>query len=337
MIEVRRRGAASDEEELLAGRARSGRPSAPLAFVLAGPAIRGWEPGRGLVKVLEPSHRDRPDLEFELSIDGRTLRSRWLGRRGPEYASTDVISGIETLGPELPRRIEPFQGIGNQELWVEQKAGPSGWPAESIYRIRLRTGNPVPSFRDRDVVVKDGWIELPTRDLLSRSPDGQMLQYSADGSKIVISQHWPRNPVGRAIVVNLNTGTLNPLRFGFTIAGSAVWSPDNRHLLGHQVDLGSRYTGSYRVTVYDLLNDMIVPVSIAADIEGAICAGWYTSEQILMYTERQRVLTFHTISIVTGERHEVNAIRLPSAPGFQARVRLAASVLASRTDAITPV
>lgn len=243
MIEVRRRGAASDEEELLAGRARSGRPSAPLAFILAGPAIRGWEPGRGLVKVLDPLHRERAGLEFELSIDGATLRSRWVGRRELEYASTDVISGIETLGPELPRHIEPFHGVGGQELWVEGNAGPARLPTEMIYRIRLRPGDPVPSFRDPDVIVKDGWIELPTRDLLSRSLDGQMLQYSADGSQIVISQYWPNNPVGRAVVVNLKTGIVNPLRFGFTIAGSAVWSPDNRHLLGHQVDLGRRYTG----------------------------------------------------------------------------------------------
>lgn len=321
----------------MAGRARSTRPSAPLAFILAGPAIRGWEPGRGLVKVLDPLHRERAGLEFELSIDGATLRSRWVGRRELEYASLDVVTGVETLGPELPRHIEPFYGVGGQELWVEGNAGPARLPTEMIYRIRLRPGDPVPSFRDPDVIVKDGWIELPTRDLLSRSLDGQMLQYSADGSQIVISQYWPNNPVGRAVVVNLKTGIVNPLRFGFTIAGSAVWSPGNRHLLGHQVDLGSRYTGSYRVAVYDLLNDKIVTVPTGPGIEGAICAGWYTNEQILMYTERQRVLTFHAISIVTGERHEVNAIRLPSAPGFQARVRLAASVLASRTDAITPV
>lgn len=321
----------------MAGQTQRGRPRGPLAFTVSGLAIRGWEPGRGLVKVLDPLHRDRPELEFELSIDGRTLRSRWLGRRELEYASMDVVSGIERLGAELPRNIERFHGLGDQELWVEHMAGPSGWPAESTYRIRLRPGDPVPSFRDRDVVVKDGWIELPTRDLLSRSLDGQMLQYSADGSQIVISQHWPRNPVGRAVVVNLNAGILNPLRFGFTIAGSAVWSPDNRHLLGHQVDLGSRYTGSYRVAVYDLLDDRIVTVPTGPGTDDAICAGWYTNEQILMYTERQRVLTFHAISIVTGERHEVNSIQLPSAPGFRTRVRLAAGVLASREDAITPV
>ncbi|WP_126890359.1 hypothetical protein [Curtobacterium sp. HSID17257] len=249
----------------------------------------------------------------------------------------DVVTGIETVGPELPRHIEPFHGIGNQELWVEHKAGPSGWPAETTYRIRLRPGDPVPSFRDPDVVVKDGWITLPTRDLLSRSLDGQMLQYSADGRHVVISQYWPRNPVGRAVVVNIDTGTWDSLLFGFTIAGSAVWSPDNRYLLGHQVNLGSRYTGSHRTAVYDLLNDEIVPVPVAPEIEDAICAGWYTSKQILMYTERKRVLTFHAINITTGERHKVNAIHLPAAPGFQARVRLAAGVLTSRADAITPV
>jgi hypothetical protein len=91
------------------------------------------------------------------------------------------------------------------------------------------------------------------------------------------------------------------------------------------------------VAVYDLLNDKIVPVPTGPGIDDAICAGWYRNEQILMYTERQRVLTFHAINITTGERHEVNAIRLPFAPGFQARVRLAAGVIASRADAITPV
>lgn len=308
----------------------------PVSFFVSGPeAVWVWEPGRGLIKLTAPFRERNPD-GFQLSVDGTTLR---YGSSGSALLpdrrfSLDLLSGVETEEPAWPSNTRVFYGDAADECRVEWADWVNHHPTQSIYRLRNAAGDQLPSPFSLPATREDEWIELPTRFTLSTSLDGDTLQFSPDGHRLVVNCTWWGHPVGAIQVFDRTAGLVHQ-RYGFVTEGSGVWSPNGRKLLGRTISIGRSI--EYRVEVFDLERRDATPVPIDSDDyqrSEAPCVGWLDDDHVLLYTRQQRDITFHAFHTGTGERTEVNTFRLPMPSGSMNDLHIAPRVVANRPGAL---
>ena len=301
-------------------RARPGRPTVPVPFVLlAGGNVYAWDPHRGLLRLPRPepaaqagsvsSQRD------DLSPDGTRLR--YLRSPGPESAETytgqrryHLITGEVTF--EDRSRTTVYEAIGGTAVVRAERSPHDAAPAEQHERIEL-------------VRFPGASAELlPLRDRLSAGAGIPAVQFSPCGDLLATSHRGTAS--GRKYVARTELSTMVTREFDHAyLLGTASWSPDQTRFLidrsGTPLVLDLRTGDTTRIDQR--------PIGAREPTSPAFVEplGWLSEGGLLVAGRYERRIRLSYQPVDNSARHPILDIPVPASQANTLGIALAPGVL----------
>jgi len=288
-------------------RTATGRPTGPVPWMLWGAGGNAWvfDARRGLLHL--PDFRGENTDNYlgvsSLAPDGRSLDYVVLSR---EYDfveqpfTADLITGARGPRPESAYRMPSYSDGRGHRLDIDDR--PDGTAAAQRFTLHVGEHAHV----------------LDLGEAIGRNLSGRDVQFSASSGRAVFTVIDRRTEAISTLILDLDNGEVLQRHRDIRLVGSAVWSPDENHLLveptrdnpfpraPHTYDR----TAGTLTSLHPLITDRTGEVHIA---------GWIDNSHLLLSERLGGRLKIIASNLETGTHHELLDLPYPRAAGPDVR------------------